>query len=232
MTIPSIAMKARFLATADHDLRQPLQTLGILTELLRRRIADPETGALVERQEAALWLLRQSLQSFLDLSRIDCGAIVPAQRVFPLHEVMEGVQDTFGERMRRCGMRFDIVSSSAIVHTDSLLLQRIAEIIVGTVMQYGGAHRIVLGVRRHAERSWLETRYDGDAVAPQRIAAALHDSPPGGGSEPGFGIGLSVARHFADLLGLDLVARGGAGCIASIDLSLPVVLVGGADPPP
>lgn len=214
-------MKARFIAAAGHDLRQPLQTLGILTDLLRRRVADPETGALVERQEFALWSLREALESFLDLIRVDCGAIVPEQRVFPLHEMMAGVLDTLGERTRQRGVRFDVVASSVSTRSDPALLQRIAEILVGTAMQYGGARRIVLGVRRRVGHPWLEMCYVGDALDSERIAAMLRDPQPGGDGAPGFGLGLAAARRFAELLGLGFAARHTAGGITTVNLSLP-----------
>jgi two-component system CheB/CheR fusion protein len=220
MSAPADAMKARFIAVAGHDLRQPLQTLGILTELLRRRVADPEAGALVERQESALWSLREALESFLDPIRADCGAIVPEQRVFPLREVMDGVQEALGERMRQRGVRFDVVVSSASVRSDPALLQRIAEILVGTAMQYAGARRIVLGARRRAGRPWLEMRYAGEAGDHGRIVALLRDPQPDSGV-PGFGLGLSAARRYAELLGLGFAAWNTAGGITTVDLSLP-----------
>lgn len=41
-------------ARACHDMRQPLQTLSILIDILRRRINDSETLRLLERQETAI----------------------------------------------------------------------------------------------------------------------------------------------------------------------------------
>jgi GAF domain-containing protein len=41
--------KSRFLAAASHDLRQPMHALGLFSDSLRRRIADPEQHALADR---------------------------------------------------------------------------------------------------------------------------------------------------------------------------------------
>lgn len=214
--------RARFLAAAGHDLRQPLQTLGILADILRRRIADPESRALVERQQAALWSLRELLECFLDLNRLDCGAMVPAERPFSVREVLDGVREEFQDQAQRRGITLRIVSSSAVVSTDPLLLRRIVEVLVANAMHYAGARRITVGCRRRGARLRLEVWDTGDALAPERIAAVLKDPLPGGGAgAPGFGPGLSVVRRFADLLGLGLDMGGVAGRCTAFALVLP-----------
>ena len=44
----------RIVARVSHDLRQPLQTLHILIDILRQQVRDPEALKLVERQEIAV----------------------------------------------------------------------------------------------------------------------------------------------------------------------------------
>nr|AQQ74506.1 hypothetical protein [uncultured bacterium] len=46
----------------NHDLRQPLQTLGILIDILRRRTEDPESVKIIDRQAMAM----QNILELLD----------------------------------------------------------------------------------------------------------------------------------------------------------------------
>ena len=67
--------KSRFLATASHDLRQPLQTLGLLNGALRRMINDEEYREILEQQELAVDAMSRLLNALLDISKLESGAI-------------------------------------------------------------------------------------------------------------------------------------------------------------
>jgi light-regulated signal transduction histidine kinase (bacteriophytochrome) len=51
----------RIVSRLNHDLRQPLQTLSILIDVLRRRTEDAESLKLIERQEIAMHTILQLL---------------------------------------------------------------------------------------------------------------------------------------------------------------------------
>ncbi|HEU4487089.1 MAG TPA: PAS domain S-box protein, partial [Povalibacter sp.] len=66
--------KSRFLATASHDLRQPLQALALLNGALRRLIEDPEANEALEQQEQAIAAMSRLLNALLDVSKLESGA--------------------------------------------------------------------------------------------------------------------------------------------------------------
>ena len=67
--------KSRFLATASHDLRQPLQTLGLLNGALRRMIQDRECLDLLREQDQAIDAMSRLLNALLDISKLESGAV-------------------------------------------------------------------------------------------------------------------------------------------------------------
>ena len=70
--------KTRFLATASHDLRQPLQTIRLLNASLLT--LTPETGEqheLLRRQESAIDSASRMINSLLDITRLESGAVEP-----------------------------------------------------------------------------------------------------------------------------------------------------------
>ena len=70
--------KTRFLATASHDLRQPLQTIRLLNASLLT--LTPETGEqheLLRRQESAIDSASRMINALLDITRLESGAIEP-----------------------------------------------------------------------------------------------------------------------------------------------------------
>jgi signal transduction histidine kinase len=69
--------KSRFLATASHDLRQPLQTLQLLNATLARRLADSTNQDILARQQAALDSMADLLNALLDVTKLESGALKP-----------------------------------------------------------------------------------------------------------------------------------------------------------
>ena len=69
--------KSRFLATASHDLRQPLQTLALLNGTLRRVVTDPDAAEALAQQEQAIGAMSRLLNALLDISKLESGAIKP-----------------------------------------------------------------------------------------------------------------------------------------------------------
>lgn len=216
--------RGRFLSSAGHDLRQPLQTLGILVDILRRRIAEPELLALVDRQENALWSLRELLESFLDLNRVDLRAIEPEQSEFLMRDLLDEVRDAYGPETARRDIRLKVIPCTTVVRSDPVLLRRVVGCLVSTAMQHSGTRRIVVGCRRRGDRLRLEVWDAGGAVAPEQMAAVLKSPQTprtGGSAAPGFGLGLSLARELADLLevGLELRPVPGGGHVFTVALA-------------
>src|SRR6185437_4008498 len=69
--------KSRFLATASHDLRQPLQTLSLLNGTLRRVVRDPVAGEAVTQQGQAIDAMSRLTNALLDISKLESGALRP-----------------------------------------------------------------------------------------------------------------------------------------------------------
>src|SRR5208282_4822237 len=69
--------KSRFLATASHDLRQPLQTLELLNGALRRRVTDRSALEALAQSEQAIAAMSRLLNALLDISKLESGAIRP-----------------------------------------------------------------------------------------------------------------------------------------------------------
>ena len=68
--------KSRFLATASHDLRQPIQTIRLLNAAMLK-VASPEMRELLQQQERAIEGMTRMLNALLDISRLESGAIEP-----------------------------------------------------------------------------------------------------------------------------------------------------------
>ncbi|MDH5454988.1 MAG: PAS domain S-box protein, partial [Gammaproteobacteria bacterium] len=78
-----------FLAAASHDLRQPVQALSLLNGALRRTVKDEKALQMVDSQQHSLTAMTNLLNSLLDISRLDAGAVTPELEDFPIKRLID-----------------------------------------------------------------------------------------------------------------------------------------------
>src|SRR5579863_4220399 len=97
--------KSRFLATASHDLRQPLQTLELLNGSLQRLPISPSVAEAVAQQGVAIGAMSRLLNALLDISKLESGAIKPEPTDFTVASVFEELRADFANLAANKGLR-------------------------------------------------------------------------------------------------------------------------------
>ena len=100
-----------FLAAASHDLRQPVQALSLLNGALRRTVKNERALLMVENQDASLTAMTNLLNSLLDISRLDAGAVTPEWDDFPMQRLVDRLSPEFGRQAHSKGLEFSSGSS-------------------------------------------------------------------------------------------------------------------------
>ncbi len=196
-------LKLNFVAIASHELRTPatavygvLKTLsergGELTEDLREELL--RVG--VEQGER----LRRLLEELLDLSRLDARAIIveprPVVLKAALAEVVGGALPTTEF------VELDIPDDLAAV-VDPLVLERVVSNLITNAARYGSPPiRIAAQQRDRHLRIAVE---DSGPGVPEELEGKLFDRFARGSGDAGHGLGLAIARAYAQAHGGDLV---------------------------
>lgn len=210
--------KALFFRAAGHDMRQPLQTLAILLEILRRRADDPELRSLVDRQEMALWTTRMLLDGFLDACRLDAGILAPSPRPVALDSLLKGLEETLREQAARRAIRLRLGACGASVISDSAILQRcLAMLVTHFMVIVNGVGQVLIGSRHRGPDVRIEVWGAGAGIDAVRLAEALEE--PDVADEPWHGLTLVIARRCARALGAPIkVHRVGDNAICALTL--------------
>src|SRR6185369_2653633 len=87
--------KSQFLATASHDLRQPLHAMNLFISALRRRVSGEEATQLVANMASAAESMQMMFNSLLDVSKLHAGVVEPVIREFPLEDVLARLRNAF-----------------------------------------------------------------------------------------------------------------------------------------
>ena len=203
LAVANIA-KSRFMAAANHDLRQPLHALGLFVEQLRGRVSAVERRQLVERMDAAVTTMDELFDALLDISKLDLGVLVPNISEFSIADVLERIDSTFSGAADKKGIALRTVPSSSWVRSDPILLERILLNLVSNAVRYTTRGGVVVGCRRHGGLLRIEV-WDSGAGIPDdqrqnifaefcQLAASETDH------HAGLGLGLAIVDRLCRLL--------------------------------
>ena len=163
LTIANMA-KSRFMAAANHDLRQPLHALGLLVEQLRGRVSVVERRQLVDRMDAAVTDMVELFDALLDISKLDLGVLVPNISEFSMADVLKRIDRTFSIAAEKKGIALRTVLSSSWVRSDPILLGRILLNLVSNAVRYTTRGGVVVGCRRHGGLLRIEVWDSGAGI--------------------------------------------------------------------
>ena len=221
------ASKSRFLAAASHDLRQPLQSIGMyLSVLSRERGLTKAQLEVCDKINASLDTTNKLLDALLDISRLESGAIIPEQKDFPLRDVMDWIITDNKPQAEEKGLRLEYALCDSLVHTDPLLLERIIENFVSNAIRYTERGGVFIECRPGLDKTVIAVTDTGIGIPADELQLIFEEyyqlENPMRERHKGLGLGLSIARHIAELLGhrLDVHSEPGKGSTFSIEIPL------------
>ena len=219
--------KSRFLATASHDLRQPLQTLALLNGILRRVVGEPSALEALAQQEQAIGAMTRLLSALLDISKLESGAIKPELADFTIGTLFEGLRREFASIAASKNLELQVSSGGECLHSDPALVEQIMKNLVSNAIKYTRAGgRVVIGSRREDDSVRLEVRDTGIGIAADQIAYIYDEfyqvGVPASSSREGYGLGLSIVQRLVKLLNLhlDVTSEVGKGSVFSLRVPL------------
>src|ERR1700722_17467026 len=140
--------KSKFIATASHDLRQPVHALGLLAGALQGYPMNDEMRRLVGQIGGSVTAMDGLFNSLLDISRLDAGVVESQVEDFSIGALIERVCRDYLAEAETKGLRLVWSRCSAIVRTDPFLLERILRNLVSNAVRYTDRGGIVVGCHR------------------------------------------------------------------------------------
>jgi signal transduction histidine kinase/CheY-like chemotaxis protein len=216
--------KSRFLAAASHDLRQPVHALGLFADALQRARSDGEARHIARQIEASVAALSASFDALLEVSRLDAGVLQVKREAVALGPLLGRLADEYGRVARERGLGFACRARELHVLTDAVLLERILRNLLDNAIRYTSRGRVLLAARRRAGLVRLEVWDSGIGIAPAEQAQVFEEFYQVGNPErdrrQGVGLGLSIVKRTAALLGhpLSLASRVGKGTRVALEL--------------
>lgn len=203
--------KSRFLASASHDLRQPVHALGMFLGALRGHKLPARSREVIDSMDASIGALDGLFTSLLDISKLDAGVTETKVVAMPLQPLLARICRELQPEAAAKGLTLTCVPTSVAVHSDPMLLERILRNLVGNAIRYTERGGVLMGARRDAGVIRLEVWDSGRGIAPEHRAAVFEEfyqvSNPDRDRAKGLGLGLAIVRRLAALLDHPLTLR-------------------------
>ncbi|MBM0108183.1 PAS domain S-box protein [Steroidobacter sp. S1-65] len=214
--------KSRFLATASHDLRQPIQTIRLLNAAMLK-VSPPDLRELLQQQERAIEGMTRMLNALLDISRLESGAIEPQVTNVPLLELFHQLITEFESIAQARGITLRIEPAALIVSTDRNLFYQLLQNLVGNALKYTDHGEVAVTCVADAAALAITISDTGIGIPSDkldRIFDEYYQVDTQGAKRMGVGLGLAIVKEVARLLGfsVSIASRIGQGTQATVNI--------------
>lgn len=215
--------KSRFLASASHDLRQPVHALSLFVAALRARDTDAESRGLLDHIDDSVRALSGLFGGLLDISRLDAGVVDVNRVPFAIQPIIERVCRDHETEAREKGIELRVRPISAIAYSDPMLCERILRNIVANAVAYTDRGTVLVGCRR-GDSLRLQVLDTGRGIPEneqQRVFQEFYQiGNPERDRTRGVGLGLAIVKRLSTLLDqrLELQSVPGKGTCVSLEI--------------
>jgi len=213
--------KSAFLANMSHEIRTPMTAIVGYSDLLTRSAAQTD-----EQREWAVILRKNAdhllalVNDVLDLSKIEAGEIAPKLEPYSLDEMLDDLISLMEPRARERGLKMRLIRDEPLprqICTDGLRLRQILVNLLSNAIKFTDAGMVTARFRSHDETLLgrriltVEVADSGRGISADMIDRLFdpftQDRPSLRAGMAGTGLGLTIARSFARLLGGDISAK-------------------------
>ncbi len=193
--------RKKFIATASHELRTPIFSLGGFVELLEDEDLDPETRRrFLEQVKDQVERLRKLSVDLLDLSKLEAGSLELRPEQVDLGELTRSVSGEFEPTLVQHDAHLELRLTTGRFEAlcDPVRVAQIVRILIDNALVHTPpGTRILVTARRSDGHVRLAVRDDGEGIDPQalgRIFEPFYTADDAQGS----GLGLAIASELAE----------------------------------
>ena len=219
----SDAARKEFIATASHELRTPIFSLGGFVELLQDEDLDEETRReFLETMSEQVERLQKLSVDLLDLSRLDSGSVELHSEPVDLAELTRSIAGEFRPRLdeHQTELLLDVPDAGPSAHCDRERVAQIMRILLDNALQHTpDGTDVTVSANRYNGAAELTVADTGPGL-PAGARAKVFERFYTGDAVRGAGLGLAIARELAERMDGRLVLSTNSGNTA-FTLELP-----------
>jgi len=224
--------KGRFLATASHDLRQPLQALQLLNASLAaaidRDLSKTDLHAIVLRQQHAIDTMTELLNALLDISKLESGTVQVKLEEVNMPQLVNEWREQLESIAAAKQLTLETQTANISLRTDRILIRQLIQNVVANALKYTEHGTVSLKVLHSDAETAIEISDTGVGIPRDQVAKIFdayyqpHSARP---DRPGVGLGLAIVKQIAELLGYGITVESQPGRGTTFRINVPASVV-------
>ena len=210
-------LRERLLVYVGHDLRQPINALGMLLHALPK-----DDQNVIEAKEC----VRSSKRLISDIVQISDfeKELNTHHESFTLQSLFDSIKLEYSFAANQADCRLRLVDTSLAVNNDPKLVARIIKNFVANAITHAAGSTILIGVRRRTESIDILVIDDGPGINDADKVTLFDEFVKGesSSSKIGFGLGLAIAKHYANVCQAEILFTSVLGHGTMFGLRLPI----------
>ncbi len=226
-------IKSAFLANMSHELRTPLNAIiGFCEILLEDSAQHPSAAPDLQKIRSSATHLLAIVSDVLDLSKIEAGKMDINVEEFPVSEVVDSVMTAITPQAEKNNNTLKLRCPRELgrISTDRTKLHQILSNMLSNACKFTQSGKVELTAQLTLieARPWFEfaVRDTGIGIAPETLERLFAPFTQADSSTTrkygGTGLGLAISRHFARMLGGDILVESRLGEGSTFTLRLPI----------
>lgn len=199
--------KSKFIATASHDLRQPLHAVNIYLDLFDTKIFNQKDKDNFTQVKNSIQSLNAMFNSLLDLSKFDAGFSENNLESFQLSSLVSRLKNTYQPTAEGKNISFHIDYNPVVVKGDIFLLQQLLGNLISNAIYYTSRGDVTVTFSSINDQLHISIRDTGCGIEDSQIhkifdeffrvdnTRNMHD---------GLGLGLSIVKRLCAIIGAEL----------------------------
>jgi signal transduction histidine kinase/CheY-like chemotaxis protein len=218
--------KTQFLASASHDLRQPVHALALFASALKYEVDSDKGQDIMLHLSKSIESIDELLSSLLDISKLDAGVVKVNAADIRLQPIFHQMRNEFQAQAESLNLRFRVRDTAESVHTDPVLLTNVIRNLVSNALRYTRHGGVLLACRRRRKEVWIEIWDTGIGIPDAEQKRVFNEfyqlNNPERDRSKGLGLGLAICQRLCALLNhnLKLNSRVNKGTMFRISVPL------------
>ena len=223
----AVAARMRFFASANHDLRQPLNAMALLAQTVHNVSTERHVKEMSEQLVACADGMTDVVDDLLDITRADAGSLSPLWSSFAIDELLAECCRPHQAVAAAKGLRLEISAGHVAVRSDRALLGRVVTNLLANAIRYTREGQVrIIGSRIADGRLRLSVEDTGIGIAAEHLPQVFEEffqvDNPAGDRRLGYGLGLATVKRLSELLDLRVTAHSVPGQGSVFELQLPL----------
>lgn len=199
-------IRDEFISIASHELKTPLTSLKLQTQMTKRQILRPETLLKSKMEKQLEYTIQQVnrlnklVDDMLDVSRMSAGKFSVNKSVFNFSELIEELLERFTPQFEAVGITYkNYITPGIMGHFDSYKIEQVINNLFSNAIRYSPRKTIKIGLHKSYDKIIFNVEDEGMGIASENLERIFERFERISSDISGLGLGLYITRHILEL---------------------------------